>query len=80
MPTAHVICWNGPGNAPTPATLPAVTGTVGAAVAVTGATNSTPFGYTTAAQANDLVARVNQLRADVLALTTVVNQLRGLLV
>lgn len=80
MPVAHHICWNGPGQAPTSANTPAVAATVGAAVAVTGASNSTPFGYTTAAQANDLVARVNQLRADVLALTALVNQLRGLLV
>lgn len=34
-----------------------------AAVATTGATNSTPYGFTTAAQADALVAAVNSLLA-----------------
>ena len=33
-----------------------------AAVDTTGATNSSPYGYTTAAQANDLVTLVNAMR------------------
>lgn len=33
-----------------------------AAVATTGASNSTPYGYTTAAQANAIVTLVNALR------------------
>ncbi len=33
------------------------------AVATTGATNTTPYGFTTAAQANALVALANELRA-----------------
>ena len=33
-----------------------------AAVAATGASNSSPYGYTTAAQANDLVTLVNAMR------------------
>ncbi|MCT4492642.1 hypothetical protein [Bosea minatitlanensis] len=41
----------------------AVTTSVGAAVATTGATNTTPYGFTTAAQANDLVARTNENKA-----------------
>lgn len=49
------------------------TTTVGAAVVGTGATNAAPFGYTTAAQANAIVTRLNQLRVDVLALTVVMN-------
>jgi hypothetical protein len=57
----------------------AVTTTVGSAVATTGATSSTPFGYAEA-QANAIVTNVNALRVDVLALTTLVNQLRSELV
>ena len=73
----HNICWIGPGPAPVEgSTVAAVTATVGAAVAGTAATNTTPFGYTTNTQANDLVSRVNQLRADVIALTAAVNALR----
>lgn len=34
-----------------------------AAVATTGATNTTPYGFTTAAQANAVVTLVNELRA-----------------
>lgn len=34
-----------------------------AAVATTGATNTTPYGYTTAAQADAIVTLVNELRA-----------------
>jgi len=48
--------------------------TVGAAVATTAATSSTPFGFAEA-QANDLVARVNQLRVDVLALKATINEI-----
>lgn len=33
-----------------------------AAVAVTGATNTTPFGYTTAAQADAIVTLLNEIR------------------
>lgn len=65
---------------PASANQAAVTATVGAAVATTSATNATPYGFTTAAQANDLVARTNQLRADVLALTTLCNEQRAALV
>lgn len=39
----------------------------GAAVATTGATNAAPFGYTTAAQANDIVTRLNTMRAALVA-------------
>lgn len=38
-------------------------GAAQAAVGTTGATNTTPYGFTTAAQANDLVALVNEMRA-----------------
>ncbi len=37
-------------------------GAAQAAVAVTGATNTTPFGYTTAAQADAIVTLVNEMR------------------
>lgn len=53
------------------------TATVGAAVATTGATNTTPYGFTTAAQANDLVSRVNQLRDDVTALVARVTEAKA---
>lgn len=53
----------------------AVSATVGTAVATDAATNSSPYGFTQT-QADALVARVNQLRADVLALTTLANELR----
>lgn len=43
------------------------TGAAQAAVATTGATNSTPYGYTTAAQADALVTLVNELRAALVA-------------
>lgn len=48
---------------------------VATTVATTGATNVTPYGFTTAAQANDIVAQLNALRADVLSLKGVVNSL-----
>ena len=38
-------------------------GSAQAAVATTGATNSSPYGFTTAAQANAIVTLVNELRA-----------------
>lgn len=41
--------------------LPDLSTALGAAVATTGATNTTPYGFTTAAQADNLVARVNTL-------------------
>ncbi len=39
----------------------------GAAVVATGATNITPYGYATAAQANDIVTRLNAIRAALVA-------------
>ncbi len=39
-----------------------------AAVATTGSTNSSPYGFTTAAQADAIVTLVNQLRADLVTL------------
>lgn len=39
--------------------LPQTSYTVGTAVATTAATSTTPFGFTTAAQANDIVAKLN---------------------
>lgn len=36
------------------------------AVATTGATNVTPFGFTTSAQANDIVTQLNNARTDIL--------------
>ena len=44
------------------------TGSAQNAVSTTGATQTTPFGYTTAAQANDIVTLVNELRAALVAL------------
>jgi UDP-N-acetyl-D-mannosaminuronic acid transferase (WecB/TagA/CpsF family) len=55
----------------------AVSTTVGGAVATTAATATSPFGYTTAAQADAIVANVNALRADVLALAALTNELRA---
>jgi len=54
--------------------------TVGNAVGNNSATNTTPFGYDSAAQADAIVTNVNALRTDVLALNTLVNQLRSDLV
>lgn len=51
--------------------------TVGAAVATTGATDQSPFGYTGAAQADAIVARINQLRTDMIALFAEVNLIRN---
>lgn len=45
------------------------------AVATTGATNITPYGYTTAAQANDVVTQLNAARVDILDLKQFVNSL-----
>jgi hypothetical protein len=39
----------------------------GGAVATTGATNAAPYGYTTAAQANDIVTKLNAIRAALVA-------------
>lgn len=46
-----------------------------AAVATTGATAVTPFGYTTAAQADAIVTAINAIRADVDNTRKVVNQI-----
>ncbi len=54
----------------------AVTGTVGAALDTTAATNSSPYGFSQA-QADGLIARVNALIADNAALITLVNELRA---
>jgi hypothetical protein len=43
-------------------------GAAQAAVATTGSTNSSPYGFTTAAQADALVTLVNELRAALVAL------------
>jgi hypothetical protein len=43
------------------------------AVATTGATAVTPFGYTTAAQANDIVTQLNNARTDILEVKQLVN-------
>ncbi len=51
-------------------THPALTS---AAVATTAATNAVPFGYSTAAQADALVAAVNALRTDLDAVKKIVN-------
>lgn len=53
-------------------TVPAATQ---AAVATTGASNSSPYGYTGAAQADAIVAAVNAAGADILALKKVVTAL-----
>lgn len=45
------------------------------AVATTGASNVTPFGYTTSAQANDIVTQLNNARADILDLKQLVNSI-----
>jgi hypothetical protein len=58
-------------------TLTAFAPTVGAAVVTTAATNTSPFGFATAGQANDLVSRVNQLRDDILALQTRIGQIQA---
>jgi hypothetical protein len=46
---------------------------VGAAVATTGATNSSPYGFTTAAQADAIVARLNAVIAALVANGIAVN-------
>lgn len=45
------------------------------AVATTAATQTTPFGYTTAAQADDIVAQLNNARLDILDLKQLVNSI-----
>jgi len=56
-----------------------ITPTIGAAVATTGSSNSSPYGFTTSAQADALVARVNQLLVDSAAQTVLINELRAAL-
>lgn len=53
---------------------------LGAAVAATPATSTTPFGFTTGAQADALVARVNEVRTLGLELQVLLNQLRAALI
>lgn len=80
MAQLQIMGWTGEGPAPpASANQAAVTATVGSAVATTAATSSTPFGYAEA-QANAIVANVNALRVDLLAVVTLVNQLRSDLV
>lgn len=57
----------------------AVSATVGAALATTAATNSTPYGFSQA-QADGLIARVNALIVDNAAQTALINELRAALV
>ncbi|WP_395739302.1 hypothetical protein [Prosthecobacter sp.] len=57
----------------------AVTNTVGAALATTAATTSTPYGFSQA-QADGLIARVNALIVDNAAQTVLINELRAALV
>ena len=71
----------------TPVALPiadanqaAVTTTVGSAVATTGSTASSPYGYTGATQADAIVANLNALRVDVLAMNVELTALRTVLV
>jgi hypothetical protein len=47
----------------TPVVQPAATTTAGAAVVTTASTNVTPFGYTTAAQADDIITQLNRTTA-----------------
>lgn len=46
---------------------PQAAAAVGAAVINTAATNSSPYGYATQAQADDIVARINSIRAALIA-------------
>jgi len=64
---------------PSGATEAAVVPTVGAALATTAATTSTPYGFSQA-QADGLIARVNALIVDNAALVALVNKLRADLV
>jgi hypothetical protein len=57
----------------------AVTATVGAALATTAATTSTPYGFSQA-QADGLIARVNALIVDNAALIVLVNEQRTTLI
>jgi hypothetical protein len=54
-------------NVEQPAVITVAATTVGAAVAATAATSTTPFGFAEA-QANAIVTNLNTLRADVIAL------------
>ena len=56
-----------------------VTTTVGAAVATTAATNVAPYGFTQA-QADAIIANLNALRVDVLAVVVLDNEVRAALV
>lgn len=58
----------------------AVSAVVGNPVVTTGATNTTPYGFTTAAQADTLVARVNELKTLTEQNKVLVNELRASLV
>lgn len=53
------------GATPTEAQLAA---TAQSAVATTAATSTSPFGYTTSAQANGIVTLLNQIRSDLVTL------------
>jgi hypothetical protein len=57
-----------------------ITLTIGAAVVTTAATQTTPYGYATQAQADALVARVNQLRSDMTAAFGLLLAIRAALV
>ncbi|TCR64704.1 hypothetical protein [Bosea sp. BK604] len=58
----------------------AISLTIGAAVVGTAATQTTPYGYATQAQADALVARVNQLRTDMTAAFGLLLAIRAALV
>lgn len=73
--------WNAtPIVQPSGASQAAVNTTVGSAVNTTAATNSTPFGFATNTQADAVVANVNALRVDVLALNTLIHAIRTAMV
>ncbi|HWA15646.1 MAG TPA: hypothetical protein VG817_04380 [Gemmatimonadales bacterium] len=58
----------------------AVTGTSGGALATTAVTQTTPYGFATQAQGDLLTTRINTLLADVVLLTTLVNEQRTVLI
>lgn len=71
-PTAFTLTYDTAGD-----TVPAATAT---AIATTGSTVTTPYGYTTSAQADSIPIGINALEADVLALRKVIVALVNVLV
>lgn len=68
-----IVRRTGSAQAAVAQTSAAVTGTIGAALATTAVTQTTPYGFATQAQGDLITTRLNQALVDIAALTAQLN-------